>query len=300
MIGRLYLMLPSGLILLLLAVSGASAAEAQELVSCDSPLTGDELRHPQAHVASRTYRDLAAVPASVVAWDARDWSVFGVTAATTATLMLPPKDQFDVRFQDWLKDNRKPSLGRFFVKIKTIPEAVVLAGYGALLFGTAWLTDSKPLFEYGSLSLEALAISQFYHIVTKLLMGREGPHQGGGDGEIHGPTVFLFPGGTPSGHASTAFALFAVAAEYWRKWPIYAVGSVATLYISMSLVYTRQHFVSDVLWGGVMGYAIGRWIVRHRSSRYRCRAPEQTVWDRTLVFPVVTGRGLALSASLRF
>ncbi len=275
-------------------------ARGQDFVSCNSPLTGDEWRHPQANVASRTWRDLAAVPASVVAWDAQDWSIFGATAAVTGALMLPPKDSLDVRFQDWLKENRKPSLGRFFVKIKTIPEAILLVSYGAALFGTAWVTENKPLFEYGSLSLEALAISQFYHIVSKLLMGREGPHQGGGDGEVHGPTVFLFPGGTPSGHASTAFALLAVAAEYWKKWPIYALGGVATLYISMSLVYTRQHFVSDVVWGAVMGYAIGSWIVYHRSSRYRCAARNQTVWDRTMILPVVSQHGAALAASVRF
>ncbi len=282
----------------LLSVSGI--AHAQDYVSCDSPLTGDEWRHPEANIAARTWRDLAAVPASVVAWDAQDLTIFGATALTTGALMLPPHDSLDVRFQDWLKEHRKPSLDRMFVKIKTIPEGVVLASYGAILFGTAWLTDNKPLFEYGSLSLETLAISQFYHVVAKLLVGREGPHQGGGDGEVHGPTKLYFPGGTPSGHASTAFALLAVAAEYWKKWPIYAVGSVALLYISMSLVYTRQHFASDVLWGGVMGYAIGSWIVRHRSSRYRCGTPHPTVWQRTLILPVVSAHGAALAASLTF
>jgi len=288
------------LLLVLLLPAVTQVAFAEEFVACESPLTGDELRHPQAHVAKRTWNDLAAIPASVVAWDAQDWTVFGATALATGTLMLPPRDSLDVRFQRWLKANERPGLDRAFVKIKTIPEGFALAGYGALLFGTAYLTDNKRLFEYGSLSLEALGVSQFYHVVSKLLVGREGPHQGGGDGEVHGPTVFLFPGGTPSGHASTAYTLLAVTTEYWDKWPLYVVGHTAGLYIAVSLVYERQHFVSDVLWGGVMGYAIGRWIVAHRSSQRRCGTRSESVWQRTILFPVVSAQGVALAASVRF
>jgi len=290
------------LLLSLLTWSMASSVRAQDVVDCEGPLTGDELRHPRANVAKRTWNDLAAVPASAVAWDAQDWTIFGSTALATGALMLPPKDSLDVRFQGWLKDNERPFANKLFVKIRTIPEGLTLAGYGALLFGTAYLTDNKKLFEFGSLSLEALAVTQFYHIVTKLLVGREGPHQGGGDGEVHGPTVFLFPGGTPSGHAATAYTLLAVTTEYWDKWPLYILGHTAALYIGMSLVYERQHFVSDVLWGGVMGYAIGHWVVAHRSSQRQCgtRAAKQSVWQRTVLFPVVTGQGAALAASVRF
>ena len=89
--------------------------------------------------------------------------------------------------------------------------------------------------------------------------------------------------------------------EYWQKWPLYVVGHAAALYIGMSLVYERQHFVSDVLWGGVMGYAIGRWIVYHRSSRHRCAVrSNDTVWRRAVVFPVVSARGAAIAASVPF
>ncbi len=294
------------LLLWLLTLSLGNRARAQDLVEdtvdCEGPLTGDELRHPRANIAKRTLYDLAAVPASVVAWDAQDWTVFGTTALATGALMLPPKDSLDVRFQRWVENHERPGYDKALIKIGTIPEAVALAGYGALLFGTAYLTDNKKLFEFGSLSLEALAVSQFYHVVSKLLVGREAPQQGDGNGEVHGPTVFLFPGGTPSGHASTAYALLAVTTEYWDKWPLYVLGHAAALYISVSLVYSRQHFVSDVLWGGVMGYAIGHWVMAHRSSLRRCgtKPSTQSVWQRTVVFPVATGQGGALAASLRF
>jgi len=295
-------MLRLALLLSLLTGSMASSVRAQDVVDCEGPLTGDELRHPRANIAKRTWNDLAAVPASAVAWDAQDWTIFGSTALATGALMLPPRDSLDVRFQGWLKDNERPGYDKAFVKIRTIPEAFTLAGYGVLLFGTAYLTDNKKLFEFGSLSLEALAVTQFYHIVTKLLMGREGPHQGGGDGEVHGPTVFLFPGGTPSGHAATAYTLLAVTTEYWDRWPLYILGHTAALYIGMSLVYERQHFVSDVLWGGVMGYAIGHWVMAHRSSQRRCgtTSAKQSVWQRTVLFPVIAGQGVALAASVRF
>jgi membrane-associated phospholipid phosphatase len=286
-----------------LALAPGMTARAQYEVACDGPLQGDELRFPHAHVAKRTWKDLAAVPASVVAWDAGDWSRFAAFTVPSVAMMLPPDERsLDVRMQRWVRGHKSDAADRFFVKIKTLPESVVLAVYGAVLFSTAYVRDDRRLFEYGTLALEALAVQQFFHITTKLLIGRESPYQGNKEGEIHGPTAFYFPGGTPSGHASTAYAMFAVLAEYYGLWPLHVLGQVAGLYISASLIYNNQHFVSDVLWGAGMGYYIGRWIVRHRSSRYRCKAQKPTAWYRRVLWlPFWSStHGIGLGASYRY
>jgi membrane-associated phospholipid phosphatase len=294
-----------GILILVFAWLGASTpqARAQEEISCDGPLQGDELRFPNARVAPRTWADLAAVPASVVGWNGGDWARFGAFAVPTVGLMLPTGGpSLDARFQGWLEKREKPSLEKFFVKIKTVPEGIALAAYGAIIFSAAYVRNDKRLFEYGTLALEALAIQQFYHITTKLLLGRESPYQANGQGEIHGPTAFHFPGGTPSGHASTAYAMLAVLAEYWDKWPLYVLAQVAGLYVSAALVYEKQHFISDVVMGAGMGYYIGRWIVRHRSSRYRCRAKSDLAWHQKVMWlPILSGvQGFGLAASYRY
>jgi membrane-associated phospholipid phosphatase len=300
-VGRSWLLGISVIVVLFVGTSHVRAQVDVREVSCESPFTDDALRHPHANIAKRTGLDLLAVPASVVAWDAGDWALFGGASATTLSLMLPSDERsLDVRFQRWLLRHETRSADQLFVKVQTIPAGFLLASYGAMLFGTAWITGNRSLFEFGSLQLEALGVAQFYHIVMKLLMGREGPYQEGGDGEIFGPTRIFFPGGTPSGHAATVYAVMTVAAEYWDKWPVTVLAHLGGVYIASSLVYNRQHFVSDVVWGGAMGYAIGRFIVRHRSSRYRCRARTETAWQRALWFPVLSERGAALVLSMRF
>ncbi|MFT3922948.1 MAG: phosphatase PAP2 family protein [Myxococcales bacterium] len=292
-----------GILTLLLAWLGSqvSGAHAQEEISCEGPLQGDELRFPNARVAPRTLADLAAVPASVVAWDGGDWARFGAIMAPTVALMVPANPSLDVRFQDWLAKRERPSLDRLFVKIKTVPEGVALGVYGAIIFSAAYVRNDKRLFEYGTLALEALGIQQFYHITTKLLLGRESPYQGNGQGDIHGPTVFSFPGGTPSGHASTAFAMLAVLAEYWNAWPLYVLAGVGGVYVSSALLYEKQHFLSDVVIGAGMGWYIGRWIVRHRSSRYRCRAKTDQAWyQKVMWLPMASSSGLGLGVSYRY
>jgi membrane-associated phospholipid phosphatase len=242
---------------------------------------------------------LAAVPASVVAWDAHDWTRFAALAVPTVALMVPPNPSLDARFQTWLNKNEQPWADTFFFKLKTIPISISLAVYGAAIFGTSWALHDEDVFEFGSLSVEALLVTQFFHITTKLLLGREGPYQDR-NGSFHGPTEFHFPGGTPSGHAATTYAVLTVMAEYWDKLPLHVLAHAVGIYVSMSLVYERAHFLSDVIWGAPMGYFIGRWIVRHRSSRYRCSTNRESAWQRTLFVPILSPQGAGLTASYRF
>ncbi len=283
--------------------SSARAQEAEE-VSCEGPLQEDSTRYPHMRVVPRFARDFAALPASVVAWDDADWARFGAFTLPTATLMWPAQPSYDVRTYRWVEKHRSPALDTMFLKIKTIPESAFLATYGAVLFSTAWLTKNDRLFEYATLALETIGQVQFWHIATKLLIGRQSPYQVKGDGEpgIYGPTKVSFPGGTPSGHAITAWAMLFVLADYYGHWPLYALATVGGMYVSAALVYENQHYLSDVVLGAGMGIYIARFIVRHRSSRYRCKAKRQRTWgERMTVMPVALGGqgyGLVLSLQL--
>jgi membrane-associated phospholipid phosphatase len=292
---------PRFLAVVVVCLAVAWGASAQDEVSCDGPLQADSMRFPHMRVVPRTWRDLAAVPASVVAWDDADWARFGAFTMPSAAMMWPTEPSFDVWSYEWVKRNKKPALDRLFFKIKTVPESIFLAGYGAVLFSTAYLTKNEQLFEYGTLALETIAIAQFYHSVTKLLIGREGPHQARGEEpRIYGPTRLFFPAGTPSGHITTDFSMLFLLADYWGKWPLYVLAGAAGIYLGASLVYEGQHYVSDVVLGAGMGLYIARWIVRHRSSRYRCATRRRPLRDRMSVLPVFAGKhGMLLTLSLQ-
>ena len=71
----------------------------------------------------------------------------------------------------------------------------------------------------------------------------------------------------PSGHAAMFWALSTVVAEQYHDHPSARFGAycLATA-VSVSRFTGRQHFPSDALASSVVGYLVGRWVVRHHSS----------------------------------
>ncbi len=261
------------------------------------PLEGEGYTYPNMNLAPRTVTGAFAIPAGMGGWDGLDWGVFAGFGTTTAVLMTAGDPTLDVRFQDWVQDNRSDEGERFFIHVKSAPMFGAFVGYTTVMAGIGWIFDRPDVLEYTSLMLEAVAIVQFYHVVTKFLIGREGPYQGNGLGEYHGPTRVSFPGGTPSGHVATIYAVIATAAEYYDSVPLTILTHGIGIYVGASLIYHNQHYISDVIWGAAMGYYVARWVVRHHSSRYDCGEPIEpyTTW-----MPVALGEhgfGLAVTGS---
>ena len=53
-------------------------------------------------------------------------------------------------------------------------------------------------------------------------------------------------------------------------------------YVAVSLIYNDQHYISDIIWGAPLGYFVGKWVSKHRSSRYTYRngVPVQVSLER--------------------
>ncbi len=70
----------------------------------------------------------------------------------------------------------------------------------------------------------------------------------------------------PSGHTSTAFAVAAVVATSYDSWWIkglsYGLASIAGL----SRIHDNKHWASDVFVGALLGWWIGRTIVKNQSG----------------------------------
>lgn len=233
-----------------------------------APFQDDRYRFPHLTIERRVFVDALAMPLAPLSWNLTDWSWASATIAPTVALMLPPKPSLDVRSLRWLEERETAFLDSAMPKVGTIPAALVTVG----ILGTGWLlsaiTQNRTLWEVTSLTTESVALAQFYHLSLKLLLGREGPGQRQGLGVIHGPTTEFFPAGTPSGHITTIASFAGAIAEYYDSWWIRSAAFTAITYSSASLIYHRQHFPSDVIWGASQGYAVARWVVRNRSSRF--------------------------------
>jgi membrane-associated phospholipid phosphatase len=126
---------------------------------------------------------------------------------------------------------------------------VVLAGAAgaAVLFGDARAQN------IGIISLESVAAAGALSVVTKNIVGRARPYENLGPCRC---TTNRSDASFPSNHATIAFAAVTpFAKEYDAPW-LYGVAAIG----SMGRVANRQHWLSDVVGGGVIGYAVGNWL----------------------------------------
>jgi membrane-associated phospholipid phosphatase len=287
------------------AVEESVSAEASAVVAAAPPITvaspprkppfiGDDYRYGKLWLIPRGVLSGAiGIPASVGRWDAHDVARFASVTLTTISLMLPTDPSADVRIQRRLRDSDHPGLDRMFPKIYTIPMTIGIVAYTTALSASFFFFKKPRLREYVSLMLESLGVTQFYHVALKLMIGREGPYHGSREGHIHGPTQLSFPGGTPSGHAASAFAMLVTAAEYYGGWPVKLVCYLASIYLATSFFYNNQHFLSDVIWGAAMGDYVAKWVVHHRASDARPANRRRKIDFSPMAFP--GGGGVRLS-----
>ena len=268
-------------------------------------------------LATRVVLDVVAIPASVVGWDAVDYTLFATGALLSTAPLVPVGGRsLDARLQDWLHQQRGANCG-YTTRISQVCPVLVSPGF------RLWTSEGDPIIiatlltvplfvlgagaiahqtgqvEAGTLAIEAVLVTQVYHLTLKVLSGREGPLWYNGSGSFHGPTVRYMPDGYPSGHAAFLFAVASVYSTYFDEpWLSALLFSTATA-LSVFLVLDDSHYLSEVIMGAATGYFVGRWVVNHRSSRTAGRvAADRGLQLRSVgVVPGVGGASLAASFS---
>jgi membrane-associated phospholipid phosphatase len=129
-------------------------------------------------------------------------------------------------------------------------------------------THNGHLAETGRLGAEAVIDSVLVVAALKLATNRERPNEGNGQGGFwpHGTRSYELDGSFPSGHAAESFALARVIASEYPSKPVQLAAYAFAVAMSVSRVTAREHFPSDVLVGGTVGYLIGGYVVRHHSA----------------------------------
>lgn len=265
--------------------------------------TGDNWRFKRDHIIPgtllRAVADLVAIPTGIPWWSAGDFVIAGSVVGTTAALSLGTPS-VDVRLEDYLQYKL---LGPDHFKIWGTAGDLIIWSSTAVIMGVVLLygviaKQQLPV-EMVMLMLEAVLVENVYHVMIKLMLGRSGPQRPELLGHYFGPaeSLHLFPEGQPSGHMMGMYALLSVV-MHMLDHPVAWVGlNLFALVFAGSLVGDVYHWFSDCVFGGALGFFIGRWIVRHRSSHYVYgeEAPKQKVsFDvMPLIFPA-SGAGLAI------
>jgi membrane-associated phospholipid phosphatase len=145
----------------------------------------------------------------------------------------------------------------------------VAAAGTALFAGT--IRHDEHLRETGALAMRAMADTQLLTSFIKFASDRARPQANG----LNSQSGSFWPGGGhsssadsfPSGHTANAFAIAHVIADEYPGWKVkLAVYGLAAA-TGFERIQGREHFPSDVLVGGAIGYLVGGYVFDHHSSR---------------------------------
>jgi membrane-associated phospholipid phosphatase len=178
--------------------------------------------------------------------DAKWWALFG---GGTAVLIAT-----DHRTSKALPNTiRQVSFSRNVSQIGAVYTTLPVAG-GLYLYGRA--ADDPHAREAGALGTEALMDAFVVSSILKYAFGRERPDYPGGNGRF-----FKGQRSFPSGHATMSWAFASLISHEYKGGkvvPTIAYSLAAT--VSVARFTAQQHFASDIVAGGAMGWFIGKFV----------------------------------------
>jgi membrane-associated phospholipid phosphatase len=231
--------------------------------------------------------DSGKMLAAPVDWGGREWLTLGGIAVATYGLF-----QVDAEVRNYFQRNQSSGADRFASVGNALGNPLfIVPPLGALyLFGS--FTDDVTARRAALLSVESLVISGLFTQGIKVLAERHRPFTGDSSGTWDGPKMKNFNSSFPSGHTTSAFSVASVVAEEYGANPLVppVAYGLATL-TGLSRIYGDYHWASDTFVGAVLGYVVGKAVVRfHPAGGER----------RVMVLPVYSQKWQGVSVSVRF
>lgn len=217
---------------------------------------------------------VASSPFRISKEDALQLSVLTmITTAFINTLDEPIDTEFITEGSDAEGDDGLLFAGKELAKIgyayDKISRQYFLAGLsGSMIAGGIIFKDEK-LLKTSFLTIESYIITKAITAFGKGLFGRSRPYTEKGPNDFN---FFKFSSkhkfqSMPSGHTSGVFSMMTVIAkqydEWWIKIPVYTL-SVA---VALQRIDDQQHWASDVIVGGAIGYWVGSTLVNKHKKK---------------------------------
>jgi len=214
----------------------------------------------------------------------KDWRTVGAVAVVGGALVLvdEPVQQYALRLRDSSLTVRNVS--KYVTRFGGSYEAYILAGLGAYGF----IFKNEKIKTTTLLATQAYITGAAMESVLKFLSGRQRPYYYDpryveAEPKFHGPFTSgkdvngkRINSSFPSGHTTVAFAAATVFAMEYRDRPLVPLisYSAATL-IGLSRITENKHWITDVFFGGVLGYFTGRLVVNNYHRYAKLKAPNQ-------------------------
>lgn len=167
----------------------------------------------------------------------------------------------------------------------------IIAPASAVLFGATLLTNNNKLQDAAFTSFQAVINTAITVNISKFVFARSRPNEFDGAHDFD----FFHPGETsfPSGHASTAFALFVPWVAYYPNAFTYSLLAIP-ITTSIARIADGKHWMSDVTAGALIGAYWGMYL-----SKQHQRANGKS--NKLNITPVLfndSGGGVSISIKL--
>lgn len=207
--------------------------------------------------------------------NSNEWLIAGGTALGTYGLM-----NLDESLRNKISLNNKETLNGDFWDIPTNYGIVQYMNLGALSIYTVGLVSREDeIRKLGRIIFQSLSYTGISVMIFRIIAGRERPYSGYGPFTFSGFTMDNEIQSFPSGHTTVAFAVSSVIAEYYNKWwlkiGMYGFASLT----AYARVRNKQHWVSDVVFGALLGVTGGL----HVAAQERIREGVQKESDISIV-----------------
>ena len=215
-------------------------------------------------------------------WNAQQAGLAVGAGVLTGTLIAS-----DPATAPWIQGHASSATSQLSKIVTPFGSWAAFATSGALLVSGIAFQETR-LTMMGREALEACILAGLMTDIAKPVFGRYRPYQSDNE-TVFKP--FSSYQSFPSGHATVAFALASVVAARSDGWVIPAASYTLASLVAYSRVNDRQHFLSDVVAGGLIGTAVGHFLVS-RHDRAARESGEQKAAEVTL-FAIPGGLGVA-------
>jgi membrane-associated phospholipid phosphatase len=242
-----------------------------------------------ANLPCLLWDDTRHVVTAPARWDRSDWTTVGVSAAAVVSAGL----LLDHAGEKFMANHASPAWDRDAKAMQNLGGApsALIAG-GMYLAGIAFKAPEVRATGVDTLVTMGLA-NLLLTLPLKVVVGRSRPEADKGTQDFHpgnGGQSF------PSSHATQAFALASVIAEHadqpWVSCVSYGLAGL----VGVARLEQRQHFLSDVVAGGLIGTFMGKAVVAYNQT-LRADAHSRVALSFA---PTFQPGGYGLSLALKF
>jgi len=222
----------------------------------------------------KTGEDVLVSPSK---WGKTDWLIFFSTIAVTSGTFLVDKHA---------RNFSKTSFGDKLFSIDNVFNVTIPVIGIAGIYGCGLIFDDSKIRNLGLQLVESCAYAGIVTSVIKTAAGRSRPYVGKGNMDWHPVQFNTDQTSFPSGHATLAFAISSVMANYINNiyWKVgwYTIASL----VGTARIYHDKHWLSDVVMGSAIGYFIGNYVSKDPENRAEQEGKQPMDYSFDFSFPL--------------